>query len=84
MPAQKDFSANPSVQHPRSVFNRSHTHKSTFDVDDIVPFYCDEILPGDSQTLNANIFARLSSTMGHPIMDNLHLDTFYFFVPNRI
>lgn len=84
MPAQKDFSANPQMSKPRSVFNRSHSHKSTFNVDDLVPFYVDEILPGDSQEVRANIFARLSSTLQHPIMDNIHLDTFYFFVPYRI
>lgn len=84
MPPQKDFSKNPSVSMQRSVFNRTHAHKTTFDVDYIVPFYTDEILPGDSVDLKANIFARLSSTLGFPIMDNMFLDTAFFFVPNRI
>ncbi len=85
MPPQKDFSKVPSIGGiQRSVFNRSHSHKTTFDTGDIVPFYIDEILPGDSQTVNANVFCRLSSSLDFPIMDNLHVDTFYFFVPNRI
>lgn len=85
MPAQHNFSQAPSINNKqRSVFNRSHGHKSTFNSGDLVPFIVDEILPGDSIDLKANIFGRLSSTFEFPIMDNLHLDTFYFFVPNRI
>ena len=85
MPAQKNFSQVPTQNKiQRSVFNRSHTHKSTFDSGWIVPFYVDEIIPGDSMDLKANIFGRLSSPLEFPIMDNIHLDTFYFFVPNRL
>ncbi len=86
MPAQKNFAQVPSIRGgiQRSVFNRSHTHKTTFESGQLVPFYHDEILPGDSQTLEAQIFCRLSSPLDFPIMDNLHVDTFFFFVPNRI
>ena len=75
MPPQKDFSKVPSIGGiQRSVFNRTHTHKTTFDAGLLVPFYVDEIVPGDSQDVKANIFARLSSPLDHPIMDNIHLD----------
>ena len=85
MPPQKNFSKVPEIRGvQRSVFNRTHTHKSTFDTGKLVPFYVDEILPGDSQDVKANIFARLSSSLEFPIMDNLHMDTFFFFVPFRI
>lgn len=84
MPAQKNFSVVPQAQIQRSVFNRSHARKQTFNSDQLVPILVDEVLPGDSFDLRANLFARLSSSMEFPIMDNLHLDTFFFFVPNRI
>ncbi|QXP44279.1 MAG: major capsid protein [Arizlama microvirus] len=77
------FSQVPRVEIPRSSFDRSHGHKTTFFADEIVPFYVDEVLPGDTFNLNATIFARLATPIA-PIMDNLFLDTFFFFVPNRI
>ena len=85
MPAQKNFAKVPQIGGiQRSVFNRSHAHKTTFDAGELIPFYVDEILPGDSISLNAQLFGRLSSPMSHPIFDNLSLDTHYFFVPARI
>ena len=84
MPAQKDFSKVPAGPSFRSVFNRSHAHKLTYDSGYLVPFFIDEVLPGDAADVRANIFARLSSPLVHPIMDNIHIDTFYFFVPFRL
>lgn len=77
------FSQVPKVQTPRSVFNRTHTHKTTFDGGKLIPFYIDEVLPGDTFNVNANIFGRLATPIV-PVMDNLYLDTHYFFVPNRL
>ncbi|NLZ52936.1 MAG: phage capsid protein, partial [Thermoanaerobacteraceae bacterium] len=73
----------PKVEIPRSVFNRSHCYKSTFDSGYLVPFYVDEALPGDTFKLDATIFARLATPVV-PIMDNLYLDTFFFAVPLRL
>ena len=47
------------------------------------PFFADEVLPGDTVNLNTTIFARLATPI-HPIMDNLFMDTFWFFMPNRL
>jgi hypothetical protein len=80
---QHQFSMVPSVEIPRSVFNRSHGYKTTLDAGLLVPFLVDEVLPGDSISLNATLFGRLATPIV-PIMDNLHMDTFYFFVPNRL
>lgn len=79
----RSFSKIPAPQIQRSVFNRTHGHKTTFNAGYLIPFFVDEILPGDTMSLNAQIFARLS-TLIFPIMDNVFLDTFYFFVPNRL
>lgn len=78
------FSMVPKANMERSVFNRDHGHKSTFKVGYLVPFYRDEVLPGDTFNLRATIFARLSSPLKYPIMDNIFIDTFYFFVPRRL
>jgi hypothetical protein len=77
------FSQVPSTQIPRSVFDRSHGYKTTFNSGFLVPFYVDEVLPGDSFKLTATLFARLSTPIV-PFMDNLYLETFFFFVPNRL
>lgn len=84
MPAQQHFATTPQIGNiQRSVFDRSKGHKTTFDSDWLIPFFLDEILPGDTMQVNTSMFARLATPL-KPIMDNIHLDTFYFFVPNRI
>lgn len=78
-----NFSKIPATNIQRSVFDRSHTHKSTFNAGYLVPFYCDEVLPGDSFKISATTFARLNTPIV-PFMDNLYLDTFFFYVPTRL
>lgn len=80
---QHAFSRIPSPKVQRSVFNRSRGYKTTFDAGYLVPFLLEEILPGDTMNLTAHIFARLA-TLQFPIMDNVFLDTFYFYVPDRL
>lgn len=77
------FAALPQASIQRSVFNRSHDYKTTFDSGYLVPFFVDEVLPGDSFKLNCSIFCRLATPIV-PFMDNLYLETFFFFVPNRL
>lgn len=80
---QHSFSQIPRVEIPRSVFNRSHAHKTTFNAGYLIPFLVDEVLPGDTFRCNANVFARMATQIV-PVMDNLYLETFFFFVPNRL
>lgn len=77
------FSQTPKVETQRSSFDRTHQHKTTFDAGKLIPFYIDEVLPGDSFNVNTTLFGRLATPL-HPIMDNMFLDTHYFFVPNRL
>jgi hypothetical protein len=77
------FAMVPRADIPRSRFNIQTTHKTTFDAGYLVPIYVDEVLPGDSFNLRMTAFARLATPI-FPIMDNLHLDSFFFFVPNRL
>lgn len=77
------FSQVPTAQIPRSKFNRSHGLKTTFDSGFLVPIFVDEVLPGDTFTMDCILFSRVS-TLISPIMDNLYLDTFWFFVPERL
>ena len=81
--SQHSFSQVPSVNIPRSVFDRSFAMKDTFDFDSLVPMFCDEILPGDTINLNMRAFARIA-TQVKPVMDNMYIDMFFFFVPNRL
>lgn len=77
------FSQVPSVVRPRSTFDKSRYYKSAFDAGSLIPCFLEEILPGDTCTLSCTAFARLS-TLITPFMDNLYLDFFFFFVPNRL
>ena len=77
------FAMIPRAQIPRSSFNIQKTHKTTFDSGYLVPIYLDEVLPGDTFNLRMTAFARLATPL-YPVMDNLHLDSFFFFVPNRL
>ncbi|WNK12397.1 MAG: major capsid protein [Microvirus sp.] len=77
------FAMTPKAEIPRSQFNREFMHKTTFDAGYLIPIYVDEVLPGDTFNLQATIFARMATPI-FPIMDNLHLDSFFFFVPNRL
>lgn len=67
----------------RSKFDMSHTVKTTFNVGELIPFDVLEVLPGDTFNIETNILARLQ-TLITPLMDDLYLDTYYFFVPNRL
>lgn len=80
---QSHFSQIPQANIQRSVFDRSFTHKTTFDAGDLIPFLVQEILPGDTLNLKSNILARLATPI-FPYMDNVYLDTHFFFVPNRL
>jgi len=78
-----DFAMIPRASIPRSSFRMEKGYKTTFDAGYIVPFHLQEVLPGDSFSVSAACFARMATPL-YPIMDNLHLDTFWFFVPNRL
>ncbi|QCQ85076.1 major capsid protein [Blackfly microvirus SF02] len=78
-----DFSKVPSADIPRSSFDRSHGFKTTFDAGYLVPCFVEEVLPGDTLNLKMTAFGRLSTPL-KPVMDNLFIDSFFFFVPNRL
>ena len=75
---QHQFSQVPRAEIPRSSFDRTHSYKTTFDAGWLVPVYVDEVLPGDTFNLRMTSFGRLATPL-HPFMDNMFLDTFFFF-----
>ncbi|AXL14471.1 major capsid protein [Microviridae sp.] len=78
-----EFSRAPSINAPRSSFDRSFGYKTSFDIGQLIPFYCDDVIPGDSFNLNTTGFARVATPL-FPIMDNMYMDTHFFFVPLRL
>lgn len=80
---QHNFAISPQNQIPRSSFKRSHTVKTTFDAGRLVPFYIDEVYPGDTFNCKATLFGRMATPIVPP-MDNAYMDTFFFFVPYRL
>lgn len=77
------FAMIPRADIPRSKFDAQKTHKTTFDAGYLIPVYVDEVLPGDTFNLKMTAFARLATPL-YPIMDNMVMDSFFFFVPNRL
>ncbi len=78
------FALNPTnITISRSKFDRSSSVKLSFNTGDIIPFYVDEVLPGDTFSIDTAKVVRLQTPVT-PFMDNLFLDTYFFFVPNRI
>lgn len=78
------FSEIPQIHAPRSVFDRSFTHKTTMDVNKIYPIFIDEALPGDSMKLTFQAFGRLVDPLVVPIMDELYFETLWFKCPMRL
>jgi len=81
--SQHSFAQIPDVKMARSQFDRSFALKDTIDFDYLSPIFVDEILPGDTCNVTVNAFARLATQLV-PIMDNLYVDFFFFYVPNRL
>lgn len=77
------FSMIPKTNIERSSFDRSFGYKTTFNEGLLIPFFCDEVLPGDTFKLKTSVLARLSTPIV-PVMDNMFLDMQFFFVPNRL
>lgn len=80
---ESHFATLPRADISRSRFDRPSSVKLSFNVGDIVPFYIDEVLPGDTFNVKTSKVVRMQP-MVTPIMDNLYLDTYYFFVPARL
>jgi hypothetical protein len=82
--ANSRFATNPvRLDMSRSKFPRNFSHKTTFNAGQVIPFYVDEVLPGDTFQVRTSKVVRMQ-TLLTPVMDNVYLDTYYFFVPNRL
>jgi len=77
------FAMVPRADIPRASFKMERGYKTTFDAGYLVPVLCEEVLPGDTFKLRMTAFVRLATPI-FPVMDNLHLDSFFFFIPNRL
>lgn len=80
---ESHFSLLPRVDISRSRFDRSSSLKTSFNAGDIVPFFLEEVLPGDTFNVHTSRVVRMQ-TLLTPMMDNVYLDSYYFFVPNRL
>lgn len=77
------FAMIPKADIPRSKFKMQKGLKTTFDAGKLIPIFVEEVLPGDTWKLRMTAFVRLATPL-FPVMDNLHMETFFFFVPNRL
>lgn len=77
------FSQVPRVDIRRSIFDRSTQHKTTFNAGRLIPILCDEVLPGDTFSLDVSSVVRMSTPI-YPTMDNSYADLFFYFIPSRL
>lgn len=80
---ESHFAQLPQVSISRSRLDRSHDHKTTFNTGSLIPIFVDEVLPGDTFSMDTAMVVRMSTPI-HPVMDNAYLDLYYFFVPSRL
>lgn len=81
---QSHFAELPSVTIGRSKFDRSFNHKTTWNAGELIPIYCDAtIMPGDTVNMNMSELVRMTTPIT-PVMDNIWMDTYFFFVPHRL
>jgi hypothetical protein len=80
---ERHFSQIPEIHISRSTFNRPQNILTTFDAGKLIPFYVDEVLPGDTFRVRTSAIIR-QTTPKYPVMDDAYIDLYYFYVPNRI
>lgn len=80
---QSHFSNVPQIDVRRSRFERVSTHKTTFNAGQLIPIYVDEVLAGDTHSVDMSMVVRMTTPV-KPIMDNIYMDTYFFFVPMRL
>ena len=77
------FASIPKANIQRARFKRDFGNITTINEGELVPLYVDEVLPGDTISCKLNGLVRMSTPL-YPVMDNCYLDTYAFFVPNRL
>ena len=80
---ERHFSEIPKIHISRSTFNRPQNILTTFNAGKLIPFYVDEVLPGDTFRVRTSAIIR-QTTPKYPVMDDAYIDLYYFYVPNRI
>lgn len=80
---ERHFNQIPQMKASRTRFNRDQTILTTFDAGKLIPFYVDEVLPGDTFSIDTLAIIRMT-TPKYPVMDDSFIDFYYFFCPNRI
>ena len=80
---ERHFNQIPEIKASRTRFNRYQTILTTFDSGKLIPFYVDEVLPGDTFRVNTTAIIRMT-TPKYPVMDDAFIDFYYFYCPNRI
>lgn len=80
---ERHFNQIPEMKASRTRFNRDQTILTTFDSGKLIPFYVDEVLPGDTFNVDTTAIIRMT-TPKYPVMDDAFIDFYYFYCPNRI
>jgi hypothetical protein len=80
---ERHFNQIPQMKASRTRFNRNQTILTTFDAGKLIPFYVDEVLPGDTFSVDTAAIIRMT-TPKYPVMDDSFIDFYYFYCPNRI
>lgn len=81
--SEQHYSQVPHAEIRRAKFKRDFSLLTTINEGDLVPIYCDEVLPADTFKINLNSLVRMATPL-YPVMDNAYMDFYFFFVPARL
>ena len=81
--AEQHYNQVPRANVPRARFKRDYSLLTTMNEGDLIPIYCDEVLPADTAKIDLNALMRMSTPL-YPVMDNCYCDFYFFFVPSRL
>ena len=81
--SEEHYSQVPRAEIRRARFKRDYSLLTTINEGDLVPIYCDEVLPADTFKVNVNALVRMATPL-YPVMDNAYMDYYFFFVPARL
>lgn len=74
----------PEVRFKRNRFKYNQQHLTSMNTSDLIPFFIQEVYPGESYKIYTDVLGRTSNTFLKSPMGNIVQDVNYFFVPHRL
>lgn len=82
--ASHSYSNLPSIKRRRTRFYDPWNKVMSMSVGKLYPVKLEEVVPGDDFSEDISFVSRLTSAYLRPVMDDLYMDVYAFYVPGRI